>query len=158
MLLKIPATRTPRGALIFVALIIKILSCNKKKKFMVYDQNDFNCSTLHLRWVKAHVGIHGNEMADLLAKRGTTLGTGPIEDLPIPAVNLKNTIKTHLYQKWKTMWKNHTKFRQTKLWFAEPDRNMSRDNLQRSKANLGQLVQFFTGHNNLIKHQFNIYH
>jgi hypothetical protein len=29
MLLKIPATRTPQGALKFVALIIKILSCNK---------------------------------------------------------------------------------------------------------------------------------
>jgi hypothetical protein len=29
MLLKIPATRTPKGALKFVALIIKILSCNK---------------------------------------------------------------------------------------------------------------------------------
>jgi hypothetical protein len=31
MLLKIPAKRTPQGALKFVALIIKILSCNKKK-------------------------------------------------------------------------------------------------------------------------------
>jgi hypothetical protein len=84
--------------------------------------------------VKAHVGIHGNEMADLLTKRGTTLGAGPIEDLPIPAVNLKNTIKSHFYQKWKTMWKNYIKCRQTKIWFAEPDRNLSRDVLQRSKA------------------------
>jgi hypothetical protein len=33
MLLKIPATRTPQGALKFVALIIKILSCNKKYFF-----------------------------------------------------------------------------------------------------------------------------
>jgi hypothetical protein len=68
-----------------------------------------NCNKLHLRCYAegyAHVSIHGNEMADLLAKRGTTLGTGPIEDLPIPAVNLKNTIKTHFYQ---PMWKNHTK-------------------------------------------------
>jgi hypothetical protein len=46
MLLKIPATHTPQGALKCVALIIKILSCNKKKKFMVYDQNYHNCSTL----------------------------------------------------------------------------------------------------------------
>jgi hypothetical protein len=46
MLLKIPATRTLRGALICVALIVKILSCNKKKNLMVYDQNYFYCSTL----------------------------------------------------------------------------------------------------------------
>jgi hypothetical protein len=32
-------------------------------------------------------------MADLLAKRGTTLVAGPIEDLPIPAVNLKTLLK-----------------------------------------------------------------
>jgi hypothetical protein len=43
MLLKIPATRTPKGALKFVALIIKILSCNKIFFFMVYDQNYHNC-------------------------------------------------------------------------------------------------------------------
>jgi hypothetical protein len=47
MLLKIPATRTPQGALKFVALIIKILSCNKNFFFMVYDQNYHNCSTLN---------------------------------------------------------------------------------------------------------------
>jgi hypothetical protein len=46
MLLKIPATRTPQGALKCVALIIKILSCNKTFFFMVYDQNYHNCSTL----------------------------------------------------------------------------------------------------------------
>jgi hypothetical protein len=33
-------------ALIFVALIIQIVSCNNKKKFMVYLQNYFNCSSL----------------------------------------------------------------------------------------------------------------
>jgi hypothetical protein len=46
MLLKIPATRTPQGGLKFVALIIKILSCNKNFFFMLYDQNYNNCSTL----------------------------------------------------------------------------------------------------------------
>jgi hypothetical protein len=46
MLLKIPATRTPQGALKCMALIIKILSCNKIFFFMVYDQNYHNCSTL----------------------------------------------------------------------------------------------------------------
>jgi hypothetical protein len=35
-----------RAALEFVALIVKILSCNKNFFFMVYDGNYFNCSTL----------------------------------------------------------------------------------------------------------------
>jgi hypothetical protein len=80
-------------------------------------------------------------MADLLAKSGTTLAHWVQVQLrtyqiPIPAVNLKNTIKYHFYPKWKTMWKNDTKCRQTKLWFEEPDKNLSRDILQRSKVNL----------------------
>ena len=33
-----------------------------------------NDNQIHLRWVKAHVGIHGNQVADSLAKKGTTLG------------------------------------------------------------------------------------
>ena len=34
-------------------------------------------NNVHLRWVKAHVGIHGNEIADFLAKKGASLGDGP---------------------------------------------------------------------------------
>jgi hypothetical protein len=68
MLLKIPATRTPQGALKFVALIIKILSCNKKKYFMVYDQNYHNCSTLAFSCVCGHhmsaLGLWHGEAGD----------------------------------------------------------------------------------------------
>ena len=39
---------------------------------------------IHLRWVKAHVGIHGNEIADYLAKKGTLLGEGPTDELLTP--------------------------------------------------------------------------
>ena len=39
---------------------------------------------IHLRWVKAHVGIPGNEIADFLAKRGSSLGDGPTDELLTP--------------------------------------------------------------------------
>ena len=47
---------------------------------------------IHLRWVKAHVGIHGNEIADYLAKKGTLLGEGPTDELLTPKVNQKTEI------------------------------------------------------------------
>ena len=47
---------------------------------------------VYLRWVKAHVGIHGNETADFLAKRGSSLGDRPVNELLLPRVKQKNEI------------------------------------------------------------------
>ena len=47
---------------------------------------------VHLRWVKAHAGIHGNEIADYLAKRSSSLGEGPSDELLTPKVNQKTEI------------------------------------------------------------------
>jgi len=38
-------------------------------KFTKYNQD----KTIVFQWIPSHVGIHGNETADLLAKKGTTL-------------------------------------------------------------------------------------
>ena len=55
---------------------------------------------VHLRWVKAHVGIPGNEVADFLAKRGTSLGVGPSNEM-LPAVaKQKAEIKSYFLKKW----------------------------------------------------------
>merc|ERR1712083_942164 len=52
-------------------------------------------NSVHLRWVKAHVGIHGNEVADFLAKRGSSLGDGPTDELLTPKVKQTNEINDH---------------------------------------------------------------
>merc|ERR1711923_443809 len=60
---------------------------------------------VHLRWVKAHVGIHGNEIADYLAKRGSSLGEGPSNELLIPKAKQKFEIKEYFHSKWSKVWK-----------------------------------------------------
>ena len=52
-------------------------------------------NTVHLRWVKAHVGIHGNEVADFLAKKGSSLGEGPINEILIPQSKQKYEINDY---------------------------------------------------------------
>ena len=110
---------------------------------------------LHLRWVKAHIGTQGNETADSLAKKGSTLGVGPVNDIPVPLVNLKNNIKDHFKKKWTKAWKEYKHGRQTKQWFPQPNMQLSKSMLLLDKKQLSRMVQFFTGHNNLMKHRHN---
>jgi ribonuclease HI len=48
------------------------------QSYMAQVQSDISAHTCHIKyvtiqWVPSHVGIHENEVADLLAKNGTTL-------------------------------------------------------------------------------------
>ena len=60
---------------------------------------------IHLRWVIAHVGIHGNEIADFLAKKGSSLGDGHSDDLLIPKPKQKFEINDYFQSKWSKAWK-----------------------------------------------------
>ena len=108
---------------------------------------------VHIRWVKAHVGIHGNEIADSLAKRGSALGVGPTDKLLAPKAMQKKAINEYFHGKWSKAWKGYSQARQTKIWFPEPDYKKSLQLLKKERNALGRLVQFFTGHNKLKRHR-----
>ena len=63
--------------------------------------------------MKAHVGIHGNEIADFLAKKGSTLGEGPSNELLIPKVKQSNEINRYFNKKRIKAWKSYDQARQT---------------------------------------------
>ena len=71
-------------------------------------------NTIHLRWVKAHVGIHGNEVADSLAKKGSSLGEGPTNEILTPLIKQKSGINDYFHRKWSKAWKSYEEARQTK--------------------------------------------
>ena len=65
-----------------------------------------------LNWIKAHVGIEGNEKADQLAKEG---GEGGIPSIPpFPKSELKNRVNELIYKKWEKSWLDYNGARMSK--------------------------------------------
>ena len=56
--------------------------------------------TVILAWVSSHVGITGNQMADMLAKEATKM----ITTLKLPFIDYKTKIKCYTRRKWQTIW------------------------------------------------------
>ena len=108
---------------------------------------------IHLRWVKAHVGTHGNEIADSLAKKGSALRDGPSDELLIPRAKQKYEINDYFHSKWSKAWNLYDQARQTKIWFPKPDQKKSLKLLSLERKILSRLVQFLTGHNKLKRHK-----
>jgi ribonuclease HI len=107
--------------------------------------------TVEIYWIKAHIGHHGNELADKAAKDGA-LG----DDLPRQTASSGAGIKahlTHLYmEKWKTRWRKLKTCRQTKIWLPEIDLGVSKQLLRQKRHDYGTTVRWITGHNFLKRH------
>ena len=113
--------------------------------------------TVTLRWVKAHVGHPGNEIADQLAKEGSMNPLRrPERPITVPASYWKAAIKEIIERQWSERFQGHIDLRQSKLWFAEVDRNKSKQLLKLSRHELGQAIQVLTGHAHLRYHDHKV--
>jgi hypothetical protein len=73
--------------------------------------------TIGILWVKAHLGIYGNELADQLAKVATRKGDIAVCFNRIPTSTLFCKLNEVVTQKWQTDWDNCTKAAITKALF-----------------------------------------
>jgi ribonuclease HI len=111
-----------------------------------------NESKLPIRWIKAHAGHDGNEIADEMAKLGAQ-GEGTVISLGIPKAMTNKIIKDVIYHKWNTYWQNLNQCRQTKMFFPSIN-SKGRKLYYQSKRIFSMAVRWITGHNYLKRHNW----
>ncbi|GIY00358.1 RNase H domain-containing protein [Caerostris extrusa] len=79
---------------------------------------------LTITWVKAHVGIVGNERADQLAKEATTAPT-TIDTIQIPNSLLRKDLKDVSLKLWQQQWDTSPTGRRTHNYIPKVSTKMS---------------------------------
>ncbi|KAJ4449388.1 hypothetical protein ANN_00787 [Periplaneta americana] len=97
--------------------------------------------TIHFSWVKAHVGLAGNELADHLEKQAASNNELPVSFDRIPISDIMRELQEESVVKWESEWKNTRNGAVTKSFFPSVK--------ERLRVNIplnGKVTTFLTGH------------
>ena len=104
-----------------------------------------------LVWVKAHIGIPQNELADRLAKEATAMAS--ITHVPLPRSQIRAQVLDKLRLQWKCEWEEYDEARHTKLFVADSNKSRGKQICSFNRVDLRRLIMGITNHNNLFYHQ-----
>ena len=96
---------------------------------------------IEFSWVKAHAGIHGNELADKLAKEAARNEHTDVAFRRIPISTLHQEIQQESIQRWQKEWENCTKAAITKEYFPT-----IQEKLKTKMRDTQNIAAMITGH------------
>ncbi|GBN90278.1 Putative protein in type-1 retrotransposable element R1DM [Araneus ventricosus] len=103
-------------------------------------------NSVSLHWVKAHIGIQGNESADKAAKEATTRNNVDLH-LGLPIRSLKTSLKRRALDQWQRTWEDeeNSKGRYTHAIFPRVSTSRCIDNSHITQAltNHGRFPSYF---------------
>jgi hypothetical protein len=111
-----------------------------RKRAVTLNKNNWK---IEFKWVKAHAGIYGNEIADRLAKEATQNHNVTYSRVPKSAI--KRDIWKESIRKWQRQWEETTKGAITKEFFPNVERRLA-VNLTLSP----KVTTIMTGHENIL--------
>ena len=102
---------------------------------------------LGIQWIRGHADHTGNELADMLAKKGThTACDMAYPAIPLPVAAVKAQITKHFFSKWQKRWATSGGCRQTKIFYPAVDGRRLKKLSRMDRASLNLLMQAATGH------------
>ena len=109
-----------------------------------------------LQWVKAHIGIPGNELADEAAKAGSRSDRLSEVELPKSRTELNSFIKEARNLTWQHEWQeNIDLYKQTKRFIPIPNPGIWKDIKalpDLTPTRLSRIARFLTGHAHMNRH------
>jgi len=113
------------------------------------------CPKLSIRWVKSHIGHHGNELADTAAVEARDDLVAPDWDTPLLAkAVMHREIDKMATRLWERDWDEYIGCRQTRHFFPKgPRPSFYKQIINLPRIVVGQLIQVLTGHAHLQRHQ-----
>ena len=109
---------------------------------------------LSIAWIPGHAGVHGNEVADYVAKSGSkSIMYGPEPFITVPYASCVSTVTDWSTARWKSMWnkrKDCLRMKETVDWTSS---RLTIRLLNLKRPQLNRVVQVLTGHCNLQRHK-----
>jgi ribonuclease HI len=106
-----------------------------------------------LQWIKAHVGLPGNEQADVAAKSGSKSNREYTGAIKTSKTQTKNLIRDARNLHWEREWVNADDCRQSKLFMPAPNKEIWADLRSLGSSKLSRVVRFLTGHTFMNRHK-----